>query len=141
MFKHIGQILLGSIVALIIIYFVEDFGHIFFPLPKNFDSMNHEHMAKYIRRVPIEALSFPLISYTIGSFAGGIVANLLSKKMKISLLVGFVITFITFLMLLYIPHPIWFNVVALLLPLPASYFGGSLGKKINLQRINKQSNI
>lgn len=130
MSRKILAIIGGVIFAGLVVYAVQTLGHQVYPPPANLDTKNLEAMKAYTASLPMGALLFVLLSYVVGSFAGGWLAAKIARvaQMHVPLTVGGVQLFFGIINLLMIPHPLWFVVASVLVFLPAAYLGGKLGK-------------
>lgn len=130
MSRKILAIIGGVIFAGLVVYAVQTLGHQVYPPPENLDTKNLEAMKAYTASLPMGALLFVLLSYGVGSFAGGWLAAKIARvpQMHVPLTVGGVQLFFGIINLLMIPHPLWFAVASVLIFLPAAYLGGKLGK-------------
>lgn len=122
-------IVVGVIIANVIIFAVEAIGHIIDPLPVNVVDM--ESLSAHLMANPIPALLFPLIAYPLGAFIGAIATHIIFKGADIwpGLTVGGIVTLGVLTNISQIEHPMWFEVLALLLPIPFSYLGIMLKQK------------
>lgn len=122
-----GRIILGIIAGVIsanvIIFIIEAIGHMIEPLPAGIVDM--ESLSAHLMANPIPALLFPLIAYALGAFVGAVTTHVIFKDKDIwpGLVVGAIITLGVLTNISQIAHPMWFNVLGLLLPLPFSYLG------------------
>lgn len=122
-----GRIILGIVVGVIlanvVIFAIEAIGHMVDPLPVNIVDM--ESLSAHTMANPIPALLFPLVAYALGAFAGAVATHLIFKEKDIwpGLTVGGIVTLGVLTNISQITHPMWFNVLGLLLPLPFSYLG------------------
>lgn len=120
----------GVIFAGLVIFAVQKLGHQVYPPPENLDTRNLEAMQAYIASLPIGAMLFVLLSYVVGTFAGGWLATKIARapQMHVPLTVGGVQLFFGIINLAMIPHPLWFAIASVLIFLPAAYLGGKLGR-------------
>jgi hypothetical protein len=129
--RKILAVVAGVILAGIITYAVQAIGHQVYPPPENLDTKNMEAMKAYVATLPMGALLFVLLSYIVGSFAGGWLAAKIARtsQLHVPLTVGGVQLFFGLINLVMIPHPMWFAIASVIVFLPAAYFGGKLGVK------------
>jgi len=128
--RKILAIIGGVIFAGLAVFAVQKLGHQVYPLPENLDMKNMEAMKAYVATLPMGPLLFVLLSYIVGSFAGGWLAAKIARtsQMHVPLTVGGVQLFFGIINLLMIPHPMWFAIASVIVFLPAAYLGGKLGK-------------
>ena len=129
--RKILAVVAGVILAGIVTYAVQKIGQQVYPPPENLDMKNMEAMKEYVATLPMDALLFVLVSYILGSFAGGWLATKIARtsQMHLPLTVGGVQLFFGLINLVMIPHPMWFAIASVIVFLPAAYFGGKLGVK------------
>jgi hypothetical protein len=126
--KRFLAVLTGCAVGIIVIFISEKLGHIIYPLPANIDPKNMEQLKELMATVPPMYLILVLIGAFLGSFVGGLISTIIvkTKDKTPALIVGLVLTVLGLINILFIPHPMWFNVSALLI-----YFvGASVGYTI-----------
>jgi hypothetical protein len=129
--RKILAVVAGVILAGIVTFAVQKIGHQVYPPPADLDMKNMEAMKAYVSTLPMGALLFVLLSYLVGSFAGGWLAATIARTSQIHLplTVGGVQLFFGIINLVMLPHPMWFAIAAVIVFLPAAYFGGKLGLK------------
>lgn len=120
----------GVIFAGLVVFAVQKLGHQVYPPPENLDTKNLEAMKAYVASLPMGAMLFVLLSYVVGTFAGGWLATKIARvpQMHVPLTVGGIQLFFGIINLVMIPHPLWFAIASVLVFLPAAYLGGKLGK-------------
>ena len=115
MIRRIGLALFGIIVAIALIAVVQMIGHNLYPPPPGTDFEDPAAVRALIEQAPVGALLFVIASYVIGTFGGGFIAGLIGRdapSMHAMIVGGFVLAG-TFLNLVSIPHPVWFQITAL----------------------------
>lgn len=129
--RKILAVVAGVILAGLVVYGVQAIGHQVYPPPENLDTKNMEAMKAYVATLPVGAFLFVLVAYILGSFAGGWLAAKIARASQISLAltVGGVQLLFGIMNLVVIPHPTWFAIAAVLVFLPAAYWGGKIGTK------------
>ncbi len=133
MIRKIIAIVIGLIASFIVIELIESIGYTIYPIPEGIDIRNIEALKTYISNAPTNVFLIIILGYAIGSFVGGFVSAWITKeeKIKTATTLGGILMGIGAINLFTIPHPIWVIVVALLVFIPFSYFGGKLGIKIS----------
>jgi len=115
MIRKIGLALFGIIVAIALIAVVQMIGHNLYPPPSGTDFEDPAAVRALIEQAPVGALLFVIASYVVGTFGGGFITGLIARDstpMYAMIVGGFVLAG-TFLNLVSIPHPVWFQVTAL----------------------------
>jgi len=131
------MIIIGSIVAgSAAIYLAESLGHRLYPLPEGIDVYDSVAMKEYIFSMPLTAFLILLVGYEIGGFCAGFFAALLSSpqlRTKNALITGILLTIGSAINLILIPHPVWFNVISLLIFIPFALLGAKLSPMLRKQ--------
>lgn len=130
--KNFLSVVAGLLTGLLLIFVIEYISHKMYPQPPGFDlsKADRETQAFFIRLMPTGAFLMVLLAYSLGAFSGGFVSAFISKKLKISLVVGGVLMLAGIANFIMVPHPVWFVVVSLLTYGPFAFAGGKLGMKI-----------
>lgn len=124
--RYLWSVILGWVVAIGVVAGIEKFGHMIYPPPMGLDVNNNEAMLAYMDALPIGALLFVLVAWFCGAFFGGVVCVFFSKAkaMMFSIIIGAIVLLGALTSLIFIPHPIWFSIVALLgLPIVVAFTG------------------
>lgn len=116
MIRDIGAALAGLVVAFGLIYGIELLGHTVYPPPEGLDFSDPAAMRPYVASLPPLALLFPMFAWFIATFAGTLVASALGTARPIifAAIIGMLILAGTITNLIWIPHPLWFSVIAVL---------------------------
>ena len=131
--RSIGAVMLGIIVAYSVVTALEILGVILFPLPPGTDPTNEEQIRKLLEedKIPAGALACVFSAWVVGAFCGSWVAARLTSSAP--LFCGWIVGCCIFLgnlrMLFELPHPYGFAFAALLFVPVASWFGAALGAK------------
>lgn len=128
MFRNILAVVAGMAAAFITIGIVQQAGQFVFPPPQDLDVNNKEQIEEYLKNAPVLAMLFVLLSYLLGSFAGGAAAAAISKgrKITVSLVTGFLVMAAGVAHIFIISHPAWFVIASLAVYIPAAWAGGKL---------------
>jgi hypothetical protein len=131
------MIIIGSIVAgSAVIYLAESLGHKLYPLPEGIDVYDSVAMKEYIFNMPLTGFLILLVGYELGGFCAGFFAALLSSpscRTKNALIAGGLLTVGSAINLILIPHPVWFNVISLMVFIPFSLLGAKLSPMLRKQ--------
>ncbi len=114
--RYLWATILGWCVALGTVAGIETIGHKIYPVPQELDVNNSEAMLAYMDSLPFGALLFVLFAWFSAIFIGSVVCVFISKAraMTFALLIGGIILLGALTSLIFIPHPIWFSVTALI---------------------------
>lgn len=131
--KFIAATFIGLTVAIVLIFVLETFGHSIYPPPQGVDLTDKDVLAEMIKNAPIGALLIVVAAYFVGSFVGGLIAQLINRHAKLidALVVGFILMIFGIFNLTSIPHPLWMVVLGILVFIPGAYIGGKLVKRKN----------
>ncbi len=125
--RNILAVLAGLIVGNLAIMGLHYVGMYFYPLPEGTDMNDMNAIAEYVKIAPFGALLMVMLTHIGGTFIAGIATALLSKEMYVAYVVGVFFTIMGIWNLYLLPHPIWFNLEAILY-LPAAIYGFNLVK-------------
>jgi hypothetical protein len=112
--RSILAVVVGMLVAFVLIALVQMIGMRVYPPPPGVDATNLESMKAAVAKVPLGALLFVLLSYTVGSVAGGWVAARFAPKgrMRHAMILAAILFGAGLMNLMTIPHPAWFWVAS-----------------------------
>jgi hypothetical protein len=131
------MIIIGSIVAgSAVIYLAESLGHKLYPLPEGIDVYDSVAMKEYIFSMPLTGFVILLVGYELGGFGAGFFAALLSPpsfRTKNALIAGSFLTVGSAINLILIPHPVWFNIISMMVFIPFSLLGAKLSPMLRKQ--------
>ena len=125
MLRNILAVLAGLIVGNMAIMGLHYVGIYFYPLPEEANIGDMNTIAEYVKVAPFGALLMVMLAHIGGTFIAGLAAAMLSKKMYVSYIIGGFFTIMGIRTLYLLPHPIWFNLEAILY-LPAAIYGFKL---------------
>ena len=115
--RSILAVIVGVLVAFVLIACVEIIGMRVYPPPDGMNAASLESIRAAMARIPLGALLFVLLAYTVGSVAGGWVAARFapSAKMAHAMTVAALLFGAGLMNLMTIPHPPWFWVTSSLI--------------------------
>ena len=89
-------------------------------------------ISAYIATLPLPALLFPLFAYFIGTFVGAYFAILIGqlKPIVFAGLVGLLVLTGTIANLIWIPHPLWFSIFAVIGIVASGWLASTAGPQI-----------
>lgn len=122
--------LVGFISGVILIYLIESIAFIIHPLPSHLKSADARDMAIHLSNAPPMALLVVVIAYAAGAFAGGAVAQVISKNTRCidSIATGILLMATAAINFISIQHPLWMMIVGLAVFVPMSLKGGKVVK-------------
>ena len=130
--RMIGAGLLGVISAWVVIMLFEFAGASVYPPSPGSDLRDPDQLRTYIDSAPAAAMAFVLAGWAAGAFLGGWVAAKLSHRHRlgVALAVGAVVLAGVAANAMMVPHPVWFTVLGLLLPMPAAWLAARLVPRV-----------
>lgn len=124
MVRNILGVIVGFFVGGIFVTGFQWIGHQIYPIPANINQSDMASLAEYVKTAPLGALVAVLVAQSLGSFVGGLVTGLIAiAKNTTAIIYGVLALIMAGLNAFLIPHPIWFVVVSLLLPIPLAVLG------------------
>jgi len=131
--KYVLPVVVGAMSGMILITIGEMGIHHLYPLPPGTDSYDVDSLAKGLKDMPKNFFHLLLLNYIACSFLAGLIATLVAKRntARPAIVVGIVLTLAGLYNVIYLPHPLWFSIVNLLVYLPFAYFGYLLVRKKN----------
>ena len=126
--RNILAALAGLVCAGLIIMAIEWLGHDIYPVPAGVDPNDPSQVSAYVSTLPFQALLFPLVAWIIGSFTGGLLAAMISRRhpMLLSGIVGALILLGAAANFAMISHPLWMIIAAAVGIPSASWLAGHL---------------
>jgi hypothetical protein len=142
MLRSVGAVVAGVILGGGVVFAVELLGGMLFPMPPGLDLNDPQALAVAMANAPLGALLFVLLAWAAGSLAGGWLAARLAGRAPHwhALIVGVLLLIAGIINLATLPHPLWFQVVSVLVFLPAAWLGGALGARQTGERM-KPANV
>ena len=130
--RRVLAVLVGCMVAILVLFVGEALSHLIYPPPSNVDKATVEQLREIMNSVPPMALVLVLLSGFLGAFVGGLIATMLMKTNDkiVALLVGAILTILGILNLVFVPHPIWFIIPALLVYFIGAWLGMVIYSKL-----------
>ncbi len=131
MVRNILSVVLAFVIGGLAVFAVEKIGHTVYPVPAGLDANNLEGLAEYVKSMSIGAFLFVLAAQSAGSLIGGLVTGFVSvAKFPTALIYGILALIMAALNAFAIPHPIWFTIVSLVLPIPLALLGSRIGQSL-----------
>lgn len=120
--RKILSILAGLLVAVFCVGILESLGHLVFPPPVGMDVSDPETIKTIMDDIPIGAKLSVLFAWTVGTFAGGAVATYIARagRWPAWTIAGSMLALVG-VNLIWIPHPTWMVIAAILLTIGAGY--------------------
>jgi hypothetical protein len=124
MVRNILGVIAGFITGGIFVTLFEWIGHQIYPIPANINPSDMASLGEYVKNAPLGALISVIVAQSMGSFFGGLVTGLITIAKNVTAWIYAVLALIMAgLNAFLIPHPVWFVVISLLLPIPLALLG------------------
>lgn len=133
--RNILALLAAFVAGAVCVLGLEWVGQQIYPLPAGVDPNNLEQLKEYTKLAPAGALVLVLLAQSAGSLVGGIVTGWLgcSRLFLLGLIYGCLALLMAAINVYLIPHPVWFVVLSLVLPLPLALFGNVVGQVLGVR--------
>jgi hypothetical protein len=120
MLRTLLAILVGLITAMLVIFGVEAAGMLVFPPPPGMRLDTEADLARMVALSPPAAKAWLVSGWALGTFAGAWMAARISVRYRriAALAVGLLIVAGTVMNAVVIAHPMWMNLLGILLPVP-----------------------
>jgi hypothetical protein len=125
--RSVLAVVLGLFVGFVFIMAIQMLSMVVNPPPPGLDFNNPEAMKQYIATLPTGAFVLVLASYAVGTFAGAFVTVWVARRAPLvhGLILGGLFLLAAIQNMRTLPHPVWFQIVALALFLPVAWLGAS----------------
>jgi hypothetical protein len=128
MTNKILAILAGVAIGVIVVVIGDILLHQGYPIPAHFDMNNEYDVKRAMNLMPAIAFVLMLFYWLLSAFMAGLVAGRIAKQgwQMPTIFSGIVLLLAAVLNMLYIPHPIWMVVLAVVFYIPAAFYGGKI---------------
>ncbi len=126
--NRILSVIVGVLVGWLIVGLGDLINASVFPVPADLDYKAKDELKMFIDSLPILALLSMLIVFAVSAFVGGLVSGVITKTnwQRVALTTGTILMLANIANMLIIPHPLWFNLVSIILYLPLSFLGSKI---------------
>ena len=123
--RNVLPVIIGTLVAVLILYGLEMYTYHLFPLPAGTDMYDSESATKAMKAMPQNAFYLQLVNYALSSFAGGIMATLLAKRERRgpSVATGIILTIAGIVNSVTLHEATWFSIASLFTYMPFAQLG------------------
>lgn len=134
--RNVGATLAGIVVGVVIIALVQQMGHKLYPSSLSSES-SPEEFARFLETASFVQLSFPLLAYFLGTFAGTYLAHRLGRTNRPvnSISAGAVFVIAAVLTFRSLPHPVWFIAATLVLMGVGTWLGYRLARRYKVGKV------
>lgn len=135
MIRSILGLIVGFIAGGVAVFLFEWIGHQVYPIPPGLDTSDMKALAEYSKTAPVGAHAAILVAQCAGSLVGGFVTALIavSARTLFVFIYGVLALLMALLNIYLLPHPVWFVVAAIILPIPLALAGGKIGGALGSQ--------
>lgn len=129
--RFVLGMLLGIVAMFVVITGVQFLGHRLYPPPPGLDPMRPDDLSVILAQQPVAALSFVVLAWALGAFAGGWVAARISRRWPrtAAIVVSLVVMLGVVEMIQQVPgHPQWMAILGLVLPIPMALLAARLAR-------------
>jgi hypothetical protein len=128
MLRTLLAIVAGLITAMLVIFGVEALGLLLFPLPAGMRLDTEADLARLVAMSSPAAKAWLVFGWALGSFVGAWVAARISRQHRriAALAVALFIVAGTVMNAMVIAHPLWMNLLGILLPVPLALLAARL---------------
>lgn len=133
MLRTVLGVLAGLVVAMLLIFGLEFIGMAMFPPPPGMVLQNETDLARLVAESSTGKKAWVVFGWAFASFAGGWLAAWIGHHHRriAALAVAVFIVAGTLMNAMVIPHPVWMNVLGVLLPVPMALLGAKLATPRN----------
>ena len=123
--RSLLAIFAGLFVAFVLIATLETLGHVIYPPPPGVDPTDSESRKEFMDQLPVGAIVSVLVAWGIGTFCGACVAARIAKRAALihGGIIGALFLAMAVATMIYIPHPLWFSITAVVLIPMAALLG------------------
>lgn len=128
--------MIGVIVAIVLVQSIEMLGHTIYPIPQDMDFSDSDQVREFMSTLPVGAILFIGIAWTVGAFGGTLVAAWIAtaRPLVYAIIVGGFVLAGAVTMLILLPHPWWFTISAPLGVVVGAYLGMSVATRLRASR-------
>lgn len=128
MLRTILAVLVGLVAAMLLIFGLETLGMMMFPPPAGMPLETEADLTRLVAMSSTGKKAWVVFGWAFASFVGGWLAALISRRHRriAALAVAVFIVAGTLMNAMVIPHPMWMNVLGVLLPVPLALLGAQL---------------
>ncbi|MEX2112039.1 MAG: hypothetical protein WD845_02580 [Pirellulales bacterium] len=134
LFRAVGAIVAGMLVAFILVVAVELFSAVVHPLPPDFAGTTEE-MCQHVERYPHWVLAVVVPAWAGTAFAGTWIAGRLGNRGS-ALFVGLLLLAALIFNIAMLPYPIWFKIASLMVIACAIVTGFCLSSRRGVAALN-----
>ena len=128
-------VLLGLLVGMVLDTILHSVGNYLFPPPPILDMADHEQLKELYKTMPLEAYFIQIISWGLGTLAGGYCAVRVAKLGQFPAWIVGILLFSGYLIgMLGLPNPIWVILLCPVLVAVCSWASGWVGMFVTVQK-------
>jgi uncharacterized protein YacL len=122
------SIVAGAFAGWLVVYIGESVLNGILPTSTDINLSDKAALKNYIQGLPAHYFVFLLLTWAFSSFLGGFVTGKFAKSnwKRACLTTGGILMIGNIANFIMIPHPIWVNIISVIMYLPLSYLGGKI---------------
>lgn len=126
MIRSVIAVIVGLVAAIIIFVIFETINHSIFQRPSGLE--NDAAMNQFMRDVPLKFMLLVIVGWAVGSFASGFIIRKISNSVSsiLPIVAGAILTLSGIANLVLVTHPLWMQVVTVVIFVPFVWLGFSL---------------
>jgi hypothetical protein len=130
MLRTLLGIIIGLVTAMLLIFALEAAGMMLFPPPPGMQLNNEADLAHLVAQSSTGKKAWVVFGWALASFVGGWVAARIGRQHPrfAALSVAVLIMVGTVMNAMVIPHPMWMNLLGVVLPVPLALLGARLAR-------------
>jgi hypothetical protein len=138
MARRIISVILGVITGIIIVSIGDAITHALHPVPQDVSHMDKQQLREYVAGIPGYILFVMFLFWLLSAFCAGFVTARVNRLVwrVPSAITGGILMLAAILNMIFIPHPIWMWIGAILFYVPLSWLGGYIAVKSSRQPVH-----
>jgi hypothetical protein len=132
MLRTLSGIALGILVASVVVYGVDTLGHVFYPLPDNFNYDDTDAVRRFVNGQSLAAQAFVIAAFLAGAFFGGLAAGWMTGPGHpvATMIPAVLVAGGVWAMHRMAPHPLWMVALGIVGCLVLGWAGAGLGGRL-----------
>jgi hypothetical protein len=127
--RRIGAVIVGIIVAVLIVQIAELIVHYLYPPPPGYNMRDMNQVKKFVATLPLLAMVLVLIGWAIGTVVGTFLAAKIGRSPAPAYVIGGLLLIGGIANAAVIPQPIWFSVLSFIIYIGGTIIGATSGAR------------
>ncbi len=129
MWRKIGGVVAGLMIAFVIVECAEALVHALYPFPRGMNEHDMNDIRKFVSTLPLLALLLVLTGWLVGTFAGTYAAARIGRGKVPGLILGAMLLAAGIVNSVIIPQPIWFSAASFVIYVVMTVAGTGLARR------------